>query len=154
MPMARRRCTKTGPYEVSRSLMRYRAAWSHGNASVIWREIHSAVGLAVTPNDTQSHGAQNDKTVEDLETNCWQHEEVDRRDTVGMILEKRPPALRGWPEAAAHIPRDRRLGDLEAEHQQLTMNARRAPEQVFFAHSSDQIAQFSREPGSANPVAW
>src|SRR5450759_4727539 len=26
MPMARRRCTKTGPYEVSRSLMRYRGA--------------------------------------------------------------------------------------------------------------------------------
>src|SRR5450759_5258388 len=28
IPMARRRCTKTGPYEVSRSLMRYRGAWS------------------------------------------------------------------------------------------------------------------------------
>ena len=50
----RRRCTKTGPYEASRSLMRYRGAWSHGKASVIWREIHSAVGFAVTPNDTQS----------------------------------------------------------------------------------------------------
>jgi hypothetical protein len=65
-----------------------------------------------------------------------------------MILEKRPPALRWWPEAAAHIPSDRRL-DLEAEHHQLTMNARRAPEQVFFAHSSDQILQFSRDPRSA-----
>src|ERR1700754_1641322 len=39
---------------VSRSRMRYRGAWSHGNASVTWREIHSAVGFAVTPNDTQS----------------------------------------------------------------------------------------------------
>src|SRR5450759_598745 len=39
IPMARRRCTKTGPYEVSRSRMRYRGAWSHGKASVIWREI-------------------------------------------------------------------------------------------------------------------
>src|SRR2546430_4328401 len=54
MPMARRRCTKTGPYEVSRSRMRYRGVQSHGNASVIWREIHSAVGFAVTPNDTQN----------------------------------------------------------------------------------------------------
>src|SRR5665811_2061541 len=53
MPMARRRCTKTGPYEASRSLMRYRGAWSHGKASVIWREIHSAVGFSVTPKDTQ-----------------------------------------------------------------------------------------------------
>src|ERR1700688_4015463 len=54
MPIARIRCKKTGPYEVSRSRMRYRGAWSHGNASVTWREIHSAVGFAVTPNDTQS----------------------------------------------------------------------------------------------------
>ena len=49
--MARRRCTKTGLYEASRSLMRYRGAWSHGKASVIWRAIHSAVGFRVTPND-------------------------------------------------------------------------------------------------------
>src|SRR5664280_3258661 len=54
MPIARIRCKKTRPYEVSRSRMRYRGAWSHGNASVTWREIHSAVGFAVTPNDTQS----------------------------------------------------------------------------------------------------
>src|SRR5471032_512544 len=51
--MARRRCTKTGPYEMSRSRMRYRGAWSQGKASVIWREIHSAVGFSVTPNDSQ-----------------------------------------------------------------------------------------------------
>jgi hypothetical protein len=54
MPIAWIRCRKTGPYEVSRSRMRSRGAWSHGNASVTWREIHSAVGFAVTPNDTQS----------------------------------------------------------------------------------------------------
>src|ERR1035437_2723452 len=53
IPMARRRCTKTVPYEMSRSRMRYRGAWSHGKASVIWREIHSAVGFPVTPNDSQ-----------------------------------------------------------------------------------------------------
>jgi hypothetical protein len=53
MPMARRRCAKTGPYEVSRSRMRYSGAWSHGKASVIWREIYPAVGFSVTPNDTQ-----------------------------------------------------------------------------------------------------
>src|SRR5260370_26025893 len=41
MPIARIRCKKTGPYDVSRSRMRYRGAWSHGNASVTWREIHS-----------------------------------------------------------------------------------------------------------------
>jgi hypothetical protein len=33
--------------------MRYRGVWSHGKASVIWREIHSVVGFSVTPNDSQ-----------------------------------------------------------------------------------------------------
>src|SRR5476649_107111 len=64
MPMARRRCTKTGPYEASRSLMRYRGAWSHGKASVIWREIHSAVGFPVTPNDSQIRRRSEEHTSE------------------------------------------------------------------------------------------
>ena len=44
IPMARRRCTKADPYEVSQSRIRYRGAWSHRKASVIWRDIHSVVG--------------------------------------------------------------------------------------------------------------
>src|ERR1700736_2167971 len=117
--MARRHLTKTGPYEVSRSRMRYRGAWSHGNASVIWREIH----------------------------------EVDRRDAVDVIVEKRPPTLRRWPRVAEHVPSDRRLGDLEAELEQLTMNTRRAPKCVRTAHLANERAQLSRDLRSANTVA-
>jgi hypothetical protein len=131
MPIARIRCKKAGPYEVSRSRMRYRGAWSHGNASVTWREIHSAVGFAVTPNDTQSR----------------------RRDAVDMIAEKRPQAVRRWPRVATHVPSDRRLGDLEAELEQLTMNTRRAPKCVRTAHLTNERAQLSRDLRSANTVA-
>src|SRR5262249_54996325 len=53
-PMARKRCLKIGPYAVSRSRIRHRGALSQGNASMIWREIHSAVGFVVTPNDTHT----------------------------------------------------------------------------------------------------
>jgi len=58
---------------------------------------------------------QDDKTIEDLERDRWQDKEVDRRDTVGMVAEKRPPALRRGSRAAAHIPSDCRLRDLKAE---------------------------------------
>src|SRR5262245_34298873 len=37
--------------------------------------------------------------------------------------------------------RDRRLGDLKAEHQQLAMDPRRSPLWVFLAHASDEISQ-------------
>jgi hypothetical protein len=36
---------------------------------------------------------QDDKAIEDLERDRWQDKEVDRRDAIGMVPEKRPPAL-------------------------------------------------------------
>src|ERR1700692_2969707 len=79
--------------------------------------------------------------------------EVDRRDRVGVIAEKRSPTLRRWPRVAAHVPSDRRLGDLEAELEQLTMNTRRAPKCVRTAHLANERAQLSRNLRSANTVA-
>src|ERR1700726_3755735 len=66
--------------------------------------------------------AHNDKTIRNLEGDRRQDKEVDRRDAVDVIAEKRPPALRRWPRGAAHVPRDRRLGDLEPEIEQPTRN--------------------------------
>jgi hypothetical protein len=155
MPMARIRCKKTGPYEVSRSRMIYRGAWSHGNASVIWREIHSAVGFCrhAKRHPKSSSVAHNDKTIQNLECDRRQGKEVDRRDVVEVIAEKRPPALRRWPRVAAHVPSDRRLGDLEAELEQLTMNTRCVPKCVRTAHLANQRAQLSRDLRSASTVA-
>src|SRR5207302_8609098 len=70
-----------------------------------------------------------------------------------MVAEKRPPALGRWPKAAAHIPSDRRLGDLEAKLEQLTMNAWCAPESICAAHLANERAQLNRDLRSANTVA-
>src|SRR5580693_2583818 len=155
MPIARIRCKKTAPYEVSRSRMRYRGAWSHGNASVTWREIHSAgwVCRHAKRHPKSSSVAHNDKTIQNLECDRRQDKEVDRRDVVDVIAEKRPPALRRWPRVAAHVPSDRRLRDLEAELEQLTMNTRRAPKRVRTAHLANERAQLGRDFRSANTVA-
>src|ERR1700688_1852163 len=66
---------------------------------------------------------------------------------------ERPPALRRWPRVAAHVPSDRRLGDLEAELEQLTMNTRCAPKCVRTAHLANERAQLSRDLRSANTAA-
>ena len=84
-----------------------------------------------------------DKTIEDLERDRRQDKQIDRRDAVGMVPKKRPPALRRWAPAAAHIPGDCRLGDLEAELEQLAMNAWCAPERVRTAHLANERAQLS-----------
>ena len=64
-----------------------------------------------------------DKTIENPECDRWKDKKVDRRDAVGMVAQKRAPALRWWARVAAHIPSDCRLSDLEAELEQFTMNA-------------------------------
>src|SRR5205814_1656169 len=48
MPIARTRALNATPNARSLSRMRYLGAFSHGNASVIWRASHSAVGFRVT----------------------------------------------------------------------------------------------------------
>ena len=70
---------------------------------------------------------KDDKAIKSLERDRWQDKQVDRRNAIRMIVQKGPPALRRWQPAAAHIPSNRRLSDLEAELEQLTMNAWCAP---------------------------
>src|SRR5664280_1004479 len=96
---------------------------------------------------------QNNKTIEDPERDRWKDKKIYRRDAVGMVAQKRAPALRWWPRVAAHIPSDARLGDLEAELEQFTMNVWGAPERVRPAHLVNERAQLSRDPRSANRVA-
>ena len=59
---------------------------------------------------------KDDKAIKRLERDRWQDKEVDRRNAVRVIVQKGPPALRRWQPAAAHIPSNRRLSDLEAEY--------------------------------------
>src|SRR5450759_3441799 len=96
---------------------------------------------------------QNDKAIEDLERDRWKDKKVDRRDAVGMVAQKRAPALRWWPRVAAHIPSDCRLSDFEAELERFAMNVWGAPERVRPAHLANERAQRNRDPRSANTVA-
>src|SRR5450756_1804947 len=94
-----------------------------------------------------------DKTIEDPERDRWKDKRVDRCDAVGMVAQKRAPALRRGSRATAHVPNDRRLSDLEAELEQFTMNVWGAPERVRPAHLANERAQLSRDLRSANTVA-
>ena len=52
-----------------------------------------------------------------------------------------------------HVLGDRRLGDLEPELQQFTMDARRAPQWILLAHPSDEFAQLRFDFGPARLTA-
>src|SRR5258707_14782540 len=59
----------------------------------------------------------------------------------------------GGPHRFDHILRDAGLTDLEAELEQLAMNARRSPQGIFCAHPPDQRAQFRIDLRSASKRA-
>ena len=83
---------------------------------------------------------QHQKYVQDLEPDRRYHEEVHRHHALQMIIEKRTPTLRRWFSKSHHALGNGWFGDLDAEFQQLTVNARCAPAWVVATHHSNQIA--------------
>src|SRR6266849_2039549 len=66
-----------------------------------------------------------------------------------MIAKEGLPGLQ-WPILPGHhIVRNRGLGDIDAELEQLAMDLGGAPRRVFKTHSSDQVAHLFADPRSA-----
>jgi hypothetical protein len=76
-----------------------------------------------------------------------------------MVAQEDDPPPRGRPTSLDHVLRNARLSDLEAELEQLAMDARRTPQRIFRAHPPDQRAQIrgdlrpsSKRAGFPTPV--
>src|SRR5262245_17369946 len=133
--------------------MRYLGAVSHGNASVIWRANHSAVGLAGhrKPQQLPAFVAENKKCKELLKRNRRNHEQIDRRNALGMIVNEGLPGLQRTARPGHHVDRNRRLGDPDAELEQFAMHLGGTPQRVLKAHSSDQVAHLLGDARAASP---
>ena len=62
-----------------------------------------------------------------------------------MILKERPPRLRRGRSMADHVLRHRGLRDLDAQFQQLAVNAGCTPTRVVVAHRPNQIPNLLRQ---------
>src|SRR5262245_25129248 len=65
---------------------------------------------------------QDDEDIQHSETNRCDCEEIDRYQLPNMVSKKRHPSLGGLP-ISRHQSRDRSLGNVESEFQQLTVDA-------------------------------
>ncbi len=79
--------------------------------------------------------------------------QVDRSNRMGVIVQKRLPALGRRSSAARHVFRNRRLGDLKTQHQQFAVDPGRAPQRVLPAHPPDQVPQAPVNPGPPHPLS-
>src|SRR5262245_57018139 len=75
--------------------------------------------------------------------------EINRCNLLPMIAKETLPALQ-WPALPRqHVDRDRRLRDIDAQFQQLTVNRGSAPQWVLNTHSSDQVEHLFANPWPA-----
>ena len=74
-------------------------------------------------------------------------EHVDRGDADSFVAQEAPPCGRRTAAPSHHAFSHRGLTDLDAELEQLAMNARRTPERVGVGHLPDQITNLAIDSG-------
>src|SRR5258707_5822732 len=93
--------------------------------------------------------ADNKKREQLLKGNRRNHKEINRRNPLHMIAKEGLPRLQWAIAPRHHVDRNRGLGDLDAQFEQLAMNLGSAPERVLKTHSSDKVAHRFADQRSA-----
>src|SRR5258708_5757880 len=82
-------------------------------------------------------------TYKDLETDGGHSEEVNGDQLLGVIPEEGAPGLRRRLAAAHHVFAYAALTDVDAQFEQLTVDAGRTPTGILPAHLADQISDLT-----------
>jgi hypothetical protein len=82
--------------------------------------------------------------IEELEADGSYNEQIDSGDVWRVIAEEGLPALRRWPAPSHHVFGDGRLGDFDAELEQLTMDTGRAPQRVLPTDPPNETSDVGR----------
>jgi hypothetical protein len=136
---------------VGASQQRRRLDLDHGSgsASLIPREcLRDLVGnpfrgrmrCDIDPDKVSSGQPNDDKDIEQIEADGRNNEQVHGGDVRCMVPQEGAPSLGRRSTSLHHVLRDSGLTDVEAEREQLAMNARRSPQGIFRAHPPDQRA--------------
>jgi len=115
---------------------------------LLCRPLTRGVFGDVEVDDLAAFVSQHQEYVEDPEGNCGDGEKVDRYEVLGMIVEERPPSLGRWLSMSDHVFGDRGLSDLDAEHLELPVHARRAPEGIFSREPANEGTDLRGNRGS------
>ena len=93
--------------------------------------------------------AKNKKCEELLKGNRRNYKEINRRDPISVVVKEGLPCLRRSTSPRHHVFRNRGLGNVDVDFEQLTMDLGRAPERILKTHSADKVAHLFADPRSA-----
>src|SRR6478735_2212138 len=88
------------------------------------------------PHDQQS--------IEQTKRDCRHDEHIHRSDSIRVVAEECPPALRRRVSSPDHVLGHTRLPDFDADLEQLSMDPRRSPQRIGNAHLADKLAYLQR----------
>src|SRR5215467_116654 len=116
---------------------------SYSHVSRSCSVTHSVLGLRVTlQRKIRRRSWLITKTVQDAEGQGRYCEEIHGGDSFAVVSEKDEPSFRkiGVPGSTFHPSGYAALGDIEAQHEQLAVNAGCAPGRVLGHHPQEQVA--------------
>src|SRR5258707_13470728 len=85
--------------------------------------------------------AEDDQNIEEAEADRRHHEQIHRGDAGGMVAQEGLPALARRAPTSPHVLRHCRLGDLDAQLEQLALNPQRALQRIGKAHLANKITK-------------
>src|SRR5205809_1481232 len=103
--------------------------------------VRGRMGCDVDPDKVSARQPDDDEDVEQIEANGRNNEQIHGGDVRCVITQEGAPSLGRRSTSLDHVLRDAGLSDLEAELEQLAMDARRSSQRIFRAHPPDQRAQ-------------
>ena len=120
---------------------------------MICRASHSAVGCRVIYNHSNCRRPcpRTMNTNKRSKASVQNNTQINSGYRVCIISQKCLPILRRWLTASTHVFRDRRLSDLEPEHQKLTVDPGCALQRVLLAHPLNEFTQVAINPQSPRP---
>jgi hypothetical protein len=99
------------------------------------------IGGDVDPHEVASLKLDDHQAIKQLEANGRHDKHINGGDVRRVIAEKGLPDLGRWPLPSLHVLGNCRLGDIEAQLEQLTVDAWRSPQLVRPAHFANEGAQ-------------
>ena len=120
-----------------------------GFSQLLSRPLGGRMSGHIEMKNTPSVMGEDQKHVKDLEPDGGHGEEVDGDQLIGVILQESSPGLRRRPAAAHHVFADAALTDVDAEFEQLAVDAGCSPTWILPAHLADQILDLAGNGGSS-----
>ena len=124
-----------------------------GIPQLLPRPLRGRVRGHVAVENAPSVMGQNQKHIENLETEGGHAEEVDRDQLREVIVQEGAPGLRRRLATAHHVFADAGLADVDAQLEQLPVNPRCTPPRILPAHPADQASDLVGNRGPSGLAA-